>query len=147
MNKTIAKMWIDALRSGEYTQGKFVLRNITQDTWCCLGVLCDLYQKNCEKELVLPTVAVVLVNDEETIVDSDNYSAEVLHYDTIYNELHKEVAKWAGIDIGRIGWRQGRISKNGGLFETYDLLAEMNDTRNFDFNMIADLIEQNTEMM
>lgn len=42
MNPDIKKRWITALRSGEYKQGKNTLRP-TEDTYCCLGVLCDLY--------------------------------------------------------------------------------------------------------
>lgn len=143
MDATIAKMWIDALRSGEYKQGKYVLRNVTKDTWCCLGVLCDLYQKNCEEGFVLPTETTILRNDEETLIDEENDGAEVLNYDTNYNELPYEVANWAGMDTGRIGWRQGRIPDMG----TYILLSELNDTRGLNFNQIAETIELNVEKM
>lgn len=37
------EQWIQALQSGEYPQGEGALR--TQDRYCCLGVLCDIYQK------------------------------------------------------------------------------------------------------
>ncbi len=40
MNKN-AERWIEALRSGEYTQAKQRLRK--DDSFCCLGVACDLY--------------------------------------------------------------------------------------------------------
>lgn len=42
MNKRVKQLWIEALRSGEYSQTKSVLR----DTYgfCCLGVLCDLHR-------------------------------------------------------------------------------------------------------
>lgn len=43
MKPEIKKLWIDALRGQEYTQGKRQLR--TGDRFCCLGVLCDLYHK------------------------------------------------------------------------------------------------------
>lgn len=43
MNQEVKKLWISALRSGEYEQGQKMLRN--GDKFCCLGVLCDLYQK------------------------------------------------------------------------------------------------------
>ena len=46
MNKEIAKSWVEALRSGEYTQGKNMLRY--RDNYCCLGVLCDLAKVNWE---------------------------------------------------------------------------------------------------
>jgi hypothetical protein len=46
MDKDVKKLWIDALRSGKYQQGKFALNY--QDRFCCLGVLCDLYdQQRC----------------------------------------------------------------------------------------------------
>ena len=44
MNKEWKKKWIAALRSGEYKQGRKVLRN-SNDEFCCLGVLCDLVVK------------------------------------------------------------------------------------------------------
>jgi len=42
MNKEIAKKWVEALRSGNYKQGHCQLRS-TDNKYCCLGVLCDLY--------------------------------------------------------------------------------------------------------
>jgi len=142
MNTNIAKMWIDALRSGEYKQGKFVLHNVTKDTWCCLGVLCDLYQKNCEEGFVLPTGITILLNGDGTIAE-ENDGVKVLNYDTMYKELPYEVANWAGMDTNRVGWRQGRIPNE----ETYSSLAIMNDARGFDFNQIAETIELNVEKM
>ena len=49
MRVEIKKMWLDALRSGEYKQGQLALR--TDDKFCCLGVLCDLHHKNSDAEL------------------------------------------------------------------------------------------------
>lgn len=40
MNKKQAKKWIDALRSGEYTQGYEQLQSA--EGYCCLGVLCKI---------------------------------------------------------------------------------------------------------
>jgi hypothetical protein len=40
MNADVKKLWINALRSGEYKQGKHYLRE--EDRFCCLGVLCDI---------------------------------------------------------------------------------------------------------
>ena len=40
MNKDVKKMWVEALRSGEYRQARTQLRD--GDSLCCLGVLCDL---------------------------------------------------------------------------------------------------------
>jgi len=43
MNEKVVQKWTAALRSGAYKQGDGALR--TEDNYCCLGVLCDLYSK------------------------------------------------------------------------------------------------------
>ena len=76
--------WTDALRSKNYKQGKSRLRN-TNNTFCCLGVLCDLIDskawdhadrwngcllglpKSIEKDLfkiLNPDNSVMLMNDD-----------------------------------------------------------------------------------
>lgn len=44
MNQRIKKLWIKALRGGKYKQGGGGLRPST-DTFCCLGVLCDVQRR------------------------------------------------------------------------------------------------------
>lgn len=44
INKKRLRLWLDALRSGDYQQGSGSLRP-SQDAYCCLGVLCDVYQR------------------------------------------------------------------------------------------------------
>lgn len=44
MNKTLMLKWAKALRSGKYKQGKYALKNM-DNTFCCLGVLCDISGK------------------------------------------------------------------------------------------------------
>lgn len=46
MNPEIKEKWVTALRSGEYKQGKGLLHNLSYNSWCCLGVLCDLAVKD-----------------------------------------------------------------------------------------------------
>jgi hypothetical protein len=41
MNPELKKLWLEALRSGNYEQTRFYLR--FGDGYCCLGVLCDLH--------------------------------------------------------------------------------------------------------
>lgn len=41
MNPEVKRRWVQALRSGRYTQGTGRLRSVA-DEFCCLGVLCDL---------------------------------------------------------------------------------------------------------
>ena len=47
MNKKVKKLWLKALRSGEYEQGReyLVTTSNTYDKFCCLGVLCDIYAR------------------------------------------------------------------------------------------------------
>lgn len=46
MNQEIKAKWTAALRSGEYKQGRGQLKTRSpNDGYCCLGVLCDLYDK------------------------------------------------------------------------------------------------------
>jgi hypothetical protein len=41
MEASLKQKWIDALRSGEYEQGKQYLKSM-DNKFCCLGVLCDI---------------------------------------------------------------------------------------------------------
>lgn len=41
MNPELKAKWIAALRSGDYKQGRGVLRS-PDESFCCLGVLCDI---------------------------------------------------------------------------------------------------------
>lgn len=43
MDAKIKARWIKALKSKKYKQGKAALK--TEEGFCCLGVLCDLYAK------------------------------------------------------------------------------------------------------
>lgn len=43
MNPEIKTKWVTALRSGEFEQGRSQLRR--GNTFCCLGVLCELYRR------------------------------------------------------------------------------------------------------
>ena len=53
MNTQIKQQWVTALRSGEYTQARWNLQ--TEQGFCCLGVLCDLYAKETGTEWEVST--------------------------------------------------------------------------------------------
>jgi hypothetical protein len=42
MEKELAMRWVEALKSGHYKQGRGWLHDRGNNTWCCLGVLCDV---------------------------------------------------------------------------------------------------------
>jgi hypothetical protein len=85
MNPEIKIFWIDALVSGEYAMGKEALRN--GDTFCPLGVLCDLYRRmhpNAARWVKLAQF------DGFEILDGSNH---------IHDAIPPiEVLIWAGID-------------------------------------------------
>lgn len=60
MNPKYKQPWIDALRSGEYEQGKEMLHSIS-GYFCCLGVLCHI---NTPEEDVQRTSSCFLYEDE-----------------------------------------------------------------------------------
>jgi hypothetical protein len=48
MKETIAKKWVQALRSGKYAKTNGLLRKVVKNgnkSYCCLGVLTELYNK------------------------------------------------------------------------------------------------------
>jgi hypothetical protein len=47
------QLWIDALRSGKYKQGAGFLRQ-RGAKYCCLGVACEVYNRNVPKAKRLP---------------------------------------------------------------------------------------------
>lgn len=76
-------MWVAALESGEYKQGRCKLRGL-DGGFCCLGVLCDLHAKATGKEWVVD-------GNPDTI----RYT-----YDGAGGALPHVVREWAGLPNG-----------------------------------------------
>lgn len=71
--------WIDALRSGEFQQGRYALYNNQSDTYCCLGVLC--------KVLNIPDIN---VNSEQGYsVLADTHKVNTFAYMTMNDQEQK----------------------------------------------------------
>lgn len=79
MNPEVKAKWVNALLSGEYHQGQEVLRT-SNDNFCCLGVLCDLYAKE--------------HNDEWKLDKSE----ECYRFNYKYTLPPDYVVEWAGLD-------------------------------------------------
>jgi hypothetical protein len=105
MNRAIKQQWIKALRSGEYEQGIHALRS--GDRYCCLGVLCDLYDSKLWFNV------------------RDNYS-----YMNADDLLPDEVVNWAELDsdngvfIGDSGEKQDLSTLND-TGKTFSQLADL----------------------
>lgn len=114
MNQEIKEKWVDALRSGNYKQGKSKLRN-ADNTFCCLGVLCDV------------------VNPKPWQQYSDNSWSYQSNVEILPSDLYLA----AGITC------TGDLKKLVHVGSTtYLTLAQMNDSGNFSFQQIADIIEE-----
>lgn len=78
MKKRVKKMWIKALRSGEFEQAFLGLRDLESGDvrYCCLGVLCELHRAHSK--------------DPQRWRD-DSYAG-------MCGTLPAEVMDWAGLD-------------------------------------------------
>lgn len=143
MKTEIKQKWVDALRSGEYKQGKWKLTRIDDYTdimgqgkerFCVLGVLCDIavkdgmelpigYDRDYDKnaEWIEFRVYQSMWNEEEGEYD-----------DTNSTDLPDEVLRWAGLDENPV--------------VVYDeqsaTLTELNDLLDVPFSTLATLIDE-----
>jgi hypothetical protein len=113
MNSQIKQKWIDALKSGEYQQTNSYLH--TEQGYCCLGVLCDIYAKEYD--------------------DTAQWGPYDDHYNILGESLvlPPEVTEWAGLDDTDVCYyNEGK--------RVY--LAALNDG-GMNFNQIAQVIKEN----
>lgn len=134
MNKQVKDIWVKALRSSDYTQGRLFLHlaetKHTPESFCCLGVLCDLSLKNSS----LPIIRTV--NEEEGIV----------RYDRSSEGLPLSVMSWAELKFSNPDVTVVDDSKEWHQKSKTTSLAELNDG-GASFSKIADIIEKNWEDM
>ena len=124
MKPEIKKLWVDALRSGEYKQGREALS--VGGAFCCLGVLCDLAVK--------AGVTTCTIEDETgRLLYSSDLDADTLPL---------VVQEWAGLRNSDPEV-QVTICEGSDLEDTtYKQLSELNDSLRFNFQQIADKIEK-----
>lgn len=119
MDATIKAQWLEALRSGKYKQGKGALHNKSDDSYCCLGVLCEV------------------MGVPEFHGDGDRESSEFINFGTIDDfsstSLPYQVRRVAGLLDG-YGCFAGPMGED-------ESLAHMNDT-GASFEEIAKIIEE-----
>ena len=108
--------WVDALRSGNYQQGYNYLsqRDGSNQKYCCLGVLCDLFST----ELIELTEGVQTAEDDIKVTNF-NGEAEVLPKHLV-NKL--------------------MLRNDIGIYSDEKSLTDINDSGHHDFADIADLI-------
>jgi hypothetical protein len=124
MNPQVKEKWLTALRSGEYKQTDGALRD--SKGFCCLGVLCDVYTKENNKEW-------------ECVVFSDEATGHYWKFDGSMETLPQTVIDWAELDDNCPEVRYV-IDPNYTIDDKY-LIADLND-RGINFKVLADLIEE-----
>ena len=124
MKPAIKKLWVEALRSGKYKQGKSALKVKTKKgfKYCCLGVLCELYQETHKKKLP---------EGENNAFDIEG----AFRFDRETTFPPHKVVRWAGLS-DRDPWLDFPSGKQF-------TLSELNDEEGKKFFTIANLIEKN----
>lgn len=142
MKPEIKKLWVKALRSGEYTQGLQQLVN--NNRFCCLGVLCDLARKAGVVELKAGQDHMDVPRlfygtpEEHSIPFKPNTEAGAK-----YEVLPKSVMEWAGLDVNNPDLNiqdDDEDWRNNGHYPIQ--IAELNDELGYGFNRLANLIEK-----
>ena len=106
-NEKVMKKWIEALRSGEYRQGRRRLRQ--GDRYCCLGVLCDLYAREHP-------------NKTEWKLENGRYS-----FLGSRGDLPDEVREWAGVEYsgGLVDIVPSLITQNDWETSSFNYIANL----------------------
>jgi hypothetical protein len=142
MKKEIAKKWIKALRSGKYKQGTHFLKQYDNENkppkYCCLGVLCELYnesmKKNHKKTLTVKTCNNDILSDPENVY---------ITFGGKDGDLPVVVRRWAGMKDS-CGEFTYKVKINKATVENIDSLSVLNDDGKT-FKTIANIIEKNIE--
>lgn len=153
MKKNIMQKWTKALRSGKYSQCTEKLCTVDgktgEESYCCLGVLTDLYLKERKRQKKGSGIEAFR---EYTSLDMD-YDHDFPKWEINGEDgvLPYEVAVWAGFNTTTGDYKTGCFSNGkkeidlAGLNDGgYDLFTGKT-TRRKSFNQIADVIEKNYE--
>lgn len=118
----VRRRWVKALRSGQYrkTTGNLVTSQNGKDSFCCLGVLCDLAVR------------------AGVIAPPESNDFGYLMYGGGSYDLPVPVRVWAG------------LTSSSGTFDEkirrqYSLVNLNDDVKGFTFKKIADVIEREPE--
>lgn len=136
VNKEHIKLWVDALKSGNYEQSDGSLKN--DRGYCCLGVACEVYIAAEDK---LTTDARF---ENHTFFDAstDDKGETAM--------LPLSVMKWLGFESNDpcVDYIQDEYDEDleeftGEKVENNDSLSCLNDDKNFDFHQIAEVLKEN----
>lgn len=122
LNKERIKLFVTALRSGQYAQTRHTLHDTIDNSYCCLGVACRVAKLN----------GLELEEIEERSIHYGTAS-----FNGVTTELPKAVIKWYGFDS------DGDLSLvHHSLDDKSYTAMEANDRDGLSFSEIADLVEE-----
>lgn len=121
-NKENIQKWVDALRSGLYPQGYNYLEQ--NGKFCCLGVACRVAIAD-GLNLSTANKDDIVGFEDANIADGDDYN---------FSTLPAKVSKWLGINNSNPGVATDTEFGKVGL-------TILNDSQRFDFDAIAQFIE------
>lgn len=125
MDQEIHGQWVAALESGQYQQGKRVLRT-SDDTYCCLGVLCDLAVK-------ADLAKWENISGDWVIMPKNDTFETAYGADTATGLLPRFVREWAKLDDENPHVRTSSSERT---------LTQLNDVFDYSFAQIADVIKE-----
>lgn len=111
--------WVEALRSGDFEQGKGALKDV-DGNYCCLGVACE--------------ISGVVELREQISSPLPQYVSKADDRDYSQATLPTAVKEWLGLEVSN-----PEVTDEYGVMHT---LATWNDVEDARFDQIADLIER-----
>jgi hypothetical protein len=129
MNPEIKQKWVDALLSGKYDQGSEKLRS--EQGYCCLGVLCDLYAQEQNQEWEFRGAF-----EEENTQPTDYW-----YFDGEGEFLPESVREWAGLSLANPQVRIEVTEEYEDDWVYNDEIANLNDT-GYTFEELSKLIKE-----
>ena len=126
------RLWVEALESGEFQQGRHVLTEVLDDgsqRHCCLGVACIVAMRN--------GVQVKAEESEARIVDEDlgedvERDVSVIRYDGQSDLPPQKVMGWFGLtENPRLRTEGQHLTRSA---------SDLNDTERYTFEQIAQAI-------
>lgn len=130
--KELIELWVAALRSGNYKQGLGQLRSFN-DEYCCLGVLCEVYQQNIGGLEIRVEEVTDFRGDDEALVVIDRF----YRYNECATALPDPVMEAVGIKTPYASFETDNEKAS---------LANLND-HSWTFEQIANLIEEDPDWL
>lgn len=134
----IKRRWVEALRSGSYKQGKSVLtvESCHGQRFCCLGVLCDL----AENDKIGRWVGDTFVGADD-LRSSSYLPLAVANWAFDVNSADSDEMEDGDIFLDRISDPRVDVGTYEDGTRQTRTLSSLNDSGNYDFRGIAELIE------